>query len=66
MKAHTRIDAVEIVEVWREAQTLDRAVDVRLDVLGRIGDSAVFESGETALGCDYVDGQPVDAVEIVR
>ena len=56
---------MEIVEVWRETQTLDRAVDVRLDVLGRIGDSAVFESGEAALGCDYVDGQQVDTIEIV-
>lgn len=45
---------MEVVKIWREAQTLDRAIDVRLDVFGRVGDGSVFEGGETAFGCDYV------------
>jgi hypothetical protein len=49
----TRIDAVKIVQVRRETQALDRSFDVRLDVFGRVGDSSVFETGETAFGCDY-------------
>jgi hypothetical protein len=53
---HTRIDTVEIVEIRRKAQSLDRAVDVRLDVLRRVGHGSVFEGRETAFGCDYTQG----------
>jgi len=52
-KGHTGVDAVEVIEIWRKAQTLDRAFDVRFDVLGGVGDGAVFESGETAFGGNY-------------
>jgi hypothetical protein len=45
---HTRIR--------RKAQSLDRAVDVRLDVLRRVGHGSVFEGRETAFGCDYTQG----------
>jgi hypothetical protein len=56
---------VEIIEIWRKAQTLDRAFDVRLDVLGGVGDGAVFESGETAFGGDYEGDQLESLFEIV-
>ena len=49
---HTRINPVKIVEVWGKAETLDGAVDVRLDVLRRIGDAAAAKNIKTTLGGD--------------
>ena len=52
--AHTRIDTVEVVKIWRKAKAVDRAIDVRLDVLRRVRYGSVFEGCETAFGCDYM------------
>ena len=47
----TRIDAVEVVEVWGEPEAFDRSLNIGSDVLGRVGDAHAFsECWDTALG----------------
>lgn len=43
---------MEVVEVWGEAESLDRSLDVGLDVRGRVGDASVAENVKSALGGD--------------
>lgn len=43
---------MQVVQIRREAESLDGAVDVRADVLRRIGDVAIAEAIKAALGSD--------------
>lgn len=49
----TTVHAVQVVQVWREAESLDAPIDVGLDVRGFVCDSTVLENSYTALGCDF-------------
>jgi len=42
---------MEVVQIRREAQSSDRALNVLVNVCGRIGDFAVLENRNTALAC---------------
>jgi hypothetical protein len=49
-----RVDAVQVVQVWCEAQTLDGALDVGVDMLGRVCHAAV-DAARAAAGVEAVD-----------
>lgn len=51
--ARTRVDSVEVVQVRREAESLDRALNVRLDMRRRVRNGAGAEAVESTLRCDY-------------
>lgn len=48
----TRIDPVQVVEVRREAKSLDGALDILLDMRGGIGDGAIAEHVKAAFRCN--------------
>lgn len=48
---HTAIHAVEIVKIRREAQSLDCAFNVLVDVLSGVGDTAILKDSNATLGC---------------
>lgn len=62
----TRIDSMQIVEIWCEAKSLDGPFDVRLDVRRRIGDAAVPKDVEPALRSDYTDGYLCERCNAMR
>lgn len=62
----TTVHAVQVVQVWREAESLDAPIDVGLDVRGFVCDSTVFENSYTALGCDFRYQQSAYAIMILR
>jgi hypothetical protein len=39
----TRIDSVKVVEIRCEPKAFNRSLDVGFDVLGGVGDHAIFE-----------------------
>lgn len=43
----TRIDSVQVVQIRRESESFDRAFDVGFDVVSRVGDCPVLETGES-------------------
>lgn len=53
----TRVDSVEVVEVRREPESLNRSVDVRLNVRAAVRHAAGAEAVEATLGGDYLRGQ---------
>lgn len=52
-KKHTEIHAVQIIEIRGEAESLDGAFDVLVDVSSRVGDASTSsEDIEATLGSD--------------
>lgn len=45
----TRINAVEVVEIRCEPESLNCAVDVAFDMIGLVGNAAVLENSYAAL-----------------
>lgn len=43
---------MEVVEVWSETQSLDRSLDVGLDMRRRVGDTSIAKDIESALRGD--------------
>lgn len=46
----TGVNAMQVVQIRREAKSLDSAIDVRADVFRGIGDAAIAEAIEVAFG----------------
>ena len=51
--ARTRIDAVKVVQVGRETEALNRALDIGLNMRRGICDGAITETIESTLRGDY-------------
>lgn len=45
---------MQVVKIRSETESLDRAIDVRLDMALFVGYSTVFEAGHAALGRNYI------------
>lgn len=60
----TGVNAVEVVQIRSEAQSLNCSLNVRLDVRGRVGHGTIFKGCETTLGGDCmvmtVSGAPLN------
>jgi hypothetical protein len=54
MQERTGIDPMQIIQIRRKPQSFNRAVDISLDVLGRIGHLSIAEAVEAAFRCHYL------------
>lgn len=55
MGRRTGINAMEVIEVRREPQSLNRAFNVRLDMGRRVGNTSVAKDIEATLGGDCMN-----------
>ncbi len=63
-KSHTRINPMEIIKIWGEAESLSRSFEVFSDVRRRVCDTPrTIEDLKSALGGNFRAGGLVDAAE---
>lgn len=56
VKEHTRINAMQVVQVRSEAQSLDGAFNVLLDMRGGVGDGSLAgKDVEATLGSNFIN-----------